>query len=54
MLFRSNLLTVHQGLNWLLAALVLGHIAAALRHHWICRDDTLARMVPGVRAPTRE
>ena len=50
----ANLLTLHQGLNWLLAALVVGHIAAALRHHWICRDDTLARMVPGVRAPTRE
>jgi cytochrome b561 len=45
------LLTVHQSLNWLLAALVVGHVAAALRHHFRLRDDTLARMLPLVRAP---
>ena len=39
--------TVHWGLNMLLAAIVAGHIAAALRHHFFDRDDVLTRMLPG-------
>ena len=38
--------TVHWGLNMLLAALVIGHTAAAFKHHFIDRDDVLTRMLP--------
>jgi cytochrome b561 len=34
----------HQGLAWTLAALVLAHVAAALKHHFIDRDGLLSRM----------
>ncbi len=37
---------VHSLLNWGLMALVVGHIGAALKHHFIDRDDTLTRMLP--------
>ncbi|MGE0740012.1 MAG: YceI family protein [Hyphomonadaceae bacterium] len=42
---------VHSKLAW--AALVLAalHVAAALKHHFFDRDETLAHMVPGLRAP---
>lgn len=38
---------VHETLAFLLAALVAGHIGAALYHHFICRDCTLRRMLTG-------
>lgn len=38
---------VHGVLGWVMAALVLLHIAAALRHHFLLRDRTLVRMLPG-------
>jgi cytochrome b561 len=41
--------TVHVGLNLTLVAVVCVHAAAAVRHHVVERDDTLARMVPGVK-----
>jgi len=34
----------HQLLGILLALLVIGHVAAALKHHWIDRDGLLSRM----------
>jgi cytochrome b561 len=37
---------VHKYLNLGLAALVLTHMAAAVKHHLVDRDDTLARMLP--------
>jgi len=37
---------VHQVLNFTMAALVLAHLGAALKHHFIDRDDVLARMLP--------
>ncbi len=40
---------VHFSLNLLLAALVAGHVAAALKHHFIDRDDILIRMLPARR-----
>jgi cytochrome b561 len=43
------LLWVHRLLNWRFMAVVAGHIAAALKHHFIDRDGTLARMWPGRR-----
>lgn len=41
------LATLHMSLNWLLAALVVGHAGAALKHHFIDRDTVLTRMLPG-------
>jgi cytochrome b561 len=37
---------VHETLNWLLVLTVLGHVAAALKHHFIDKDGLLARMSP--------
>lgn len=37
---------LHGSLNLALAALVTLHAAAAIKHHLIDRDDTLARMLP--------
>ncbi len=37
---------VHEVLSWTLVALVVIHAAAALKHHFIDRDDVLARMLP--------
>ncbi|HEX7454700.1 MAG TPA: cytochrome b [Gallionella sp.] len=38
---------VHQNLNYILLLLVAGHIAAALKHHYVDRDEVMARMLPG-------
>ena len=35
---------VHAALNWFLMLMLAGHVAAALKHHWIDRDDVLTRM----------
>jgi len=40
------LLTVHLGLNLLLAAIVVGHVLAALKHHFKDKDNVLTRMLP--------
>lgn len=37
----------HELLGYLMAALVVIHIAAALRHHFLLRDGVVARMLPG-------
>lgn len=37
---------VHLWLNYALLALVVVHMAAALKHHFIDRDDVLLRMLP--------
>ena len=37
---------VHSSLNFTLAGLVVAHIAAALKHHLLDRDDVLSRMLP--------
>jgi cytochrome b561 len=37
---------VHETLNYLMIALVVGHAAAALKHHFVDRDDVLTRMRP--------
>ena len=43
----GNLLAgVHGGLNVLLIAVVIGHAAAALKHHFIDKDDVLTRILP--------
>ena len=35
----------HEYLAWFTVALVLGHVAAALKHHFILRDNVLRRMI---------
>jgi cytochrome b561 len=37
----------HQSLNFTLLALVVMHVAAALKHHFVDRDGLLARILPG-------
>ena len=37
---------VHKSLNLLFIAVLAGHIGAALKHHFIDRDDILTRMLP--------
>ena len=39
--------TVHVSLNYLFIAVLIGHIGAALKHHFIDTDDILTRMLPG-------
>jgi len=39
----------HGVLGWVMAGLVVLHIAAALRHHLILRDRVLVRMAPALR-----
>ena len=38
---------VHEVLNFLFMAVVAGHIAVALKHHFVDRDGLLSRMLPG-------
>jgi cytochrome b561 len=40
---------VHKVLNFSLLGLVLLHAGAALKHHFIDRDEVLARMLPFLR-----
>jgi len=40
---------VHESLNFLLLGLVVAHIAGALKHQFVERDDTLSRMLPFLR-----
>ena len=37
---------IHWGLAWTLIAMVGLHVAAALKHHFINKDDTLKRILP--------
>ncbi|TVR81287.1 MAG: cytochrome b [Rhodospirillales bacterium] len=39
----------HRWLGWVLIGLFVLHVAGALKHHVMDRDDTLRRMVPGWR-----
>lgn len=47
-LLGEQLKFLHMFLNYTLAALVLMHIGAALKHHLIDRDDILTRMLPRI------
>lgn len=40
---------VHEALTMTLLIVVLGHVAAALRHHFLLRDDVLRRMLTARR-----
>lgn len=41
----------HETLAWALLALVALHAAAALKHHFVDRDRTLAQMLPWIKNP---
>ena len=41
---------IHKYLAFGSIALIALHVGAALKHHFVNRDDVLARMLPGVRA----
>ena len=41
--------TTHAILAWTLAAIAVLHIAAALKHHLVLKDDVLKRMIPFTR-----
>ena len=40
---------LHRWTNYALAATVAVHVAAAIKHHWVDRDDVLAQMIPLLR-----
>lgn len=42
----EQLKQVHESLNLLMLAVVVLHVAAALKHHLVDRNDVLARMLP--------
>lgn len=42
----KTLATLHAWLNWGFVAVLASHIGAALKHHFIDRDDILTRMLP--------
>jgi cytochrome b561 len=42
----EQLKELHESLNFLMLAVVVLHVAAALKHHLVDRDDVLARMAP--------
>jgi cytochrome b561 len=43
----------HMALQYLVYVLVLMHVAAALHHHLMRRNDVLGRMLPAARRPLR-
>ena len=45
---------VHESLNYLLLVLLAGHVAAALKHHWLDRDDIFKRMLPFGSATSKD
>jgi cytochrome b561 len=47
-LFRT-FIEIHKWLGYALMVLIVIHAGAALRHHWIFKDETLKRMWPGAR-----
>ena len=49
-LFGRTLGDVHSFFAWTIGILVLGHIAAALYHHFVLNDKVLVRMLPETKA----
>ncbi|MEQ8964796.1 MAG: cytochrome b [Azospirillaceae bacterium] len=49
----ERLSALHGAIGWAFVALVALHVAAALKHHFVLRDDVLRRMLPGTRVPPR-
>lgn len=49
----ETLAAVHAVLAYTLMVLLTVHVAAALKHHWVDRDDVLVRMLPWIK-PRKE
>jgi cytochrome b561 len=47
----ESLKLVHQFLAWGLGAVVVAHVAAALKHHFVDRDGVLVRILPQRKRP---
>jgi cytochrome b561 len=47
----ESLKLAHRWINYTMAAVVVLHAAAALKHHFIDRDEVLRRMLPSPRSP---
>jgi cytochrome b561 len=47
------LMTFHFWMSWALVAIAVLHIGAALKHHFILKDDVLRRMLPFTTLRTR-
>jgi cytochrome b561 len=47
----NALVLTHISLSYVLYAVVALHVAAALKHHFMLRDDVLRRMLPGTSTP---
>ncbi|ALI04907.1 cytochrome b [Pseudomonas sp. FW306-02-F02-AA] len=47
----DRLIEVHKVLNYTLLVLVIVHTCAALKHHFIDRDNVLTRILPSKRQP---
>jgi cytochrome b561 len=45
----DTLLSFHEALYWTIIALLAVHILAALKHHFVDRDEVLLRMLPFTR-----
>jgi cytochrome b561 len=43
----------HRWINYMMAAVIAGHVAAALKHQFVDGDDVLARMLPFLRPRPR-
>jgi len=43
---------VHETLVWILVAVLALHVAGALKHHFVDRDDVLQRMLPRLKRRT--
>jgi cytochrome b561 len=48
-LFRT-FIEIHKWLGYALILFMLAHIGAALRHHFLFKDETLRKMLPAVRS----
>jgi cytochrome b561 len=42
----DTMLETHETLSWALYAIVFLHVVAALKHHYILKDNVLKRMLP--------
>ncbi|WP_343671726.1 cytochrome b [Paraburkholderia heleia] len=43
---RERFFGLHEAIAWVLIALIVLHVAGALKHQWVDRDNLLARMLP--------
>jgi len=53
-LLADQLKLVHESLNFLMLAVVVLHVAAALKHHFFDGDDVLARMLPPLKPRSQD